>query len=135
MMYSTLSFSGSIFKSFKIVEMIKKSQHPPDKNNFLSILYLPLLLYLLDKILIKVYTYLYRTNSIVNRIAKMDTDKQKLKKLQAKLVKIEKQTEELRKTVNIVTSDTEWKYVPGFCEYFLHNIEKILLNLEKIVKK
>ena len=65
----------------------------------------------------------------------MDTDKQKLKKLQAKLVKIEKQTEELRKTVNIVTSDTEWKYVPGFCEYFLHNIEKILLNLEKIVKK
>ena len=134
-MYSTLSFSGSIFKSFKIVELINNAQPPPDLNNFLSILYLPLLLYLLDKILIKVYTYLYRTNSIVHRIAKMDTDKQKLKKLQAKLVKIEKQTEELRKTVNIVTSDTEWKYVPGFCEYFLHNIEKILLNLEKIVKK
>lgn len=65
----------------------------------------------------------------------MDTDKQKLNKLQTKLASLEKEMTKLKEVLTFTLKHTKGCQIIGFYEYFLFSSEKILSDMEKIMKK
>ncbi len=65
----------------------------------------------------------------------MRTDKQKLEKLQAKLDKLDEQITEIRKTVNLAFETSKGFLMLPHCEYCFRYLQKVLLDIDKIMKE
>ncbi len=65
----------------------------------------------------------------------MDNDKEKLKKLENKFKELEKILVYLKENYEFVMELAKKEYTPPHCAYFLFSFDKIVTNIDKIMKK